>query len=233
MTVMKSPMVKDLPEAERPREKLLTRGAKALSNAELLAILLRTGTKEDSVMRVAEKLLIAYKSKGLSGISNLSPKEFSKVKGIGTVKAITVIAALELGMRLAEEPARQRIVIRSPKDVADYVMAHLRYENKEHFITMLLNTKNCVLATPVVSIGSLNASIVHPREVFTEAIKYSAAAMILVHNHPSGDPTPSKEDILITKKLVQAGEIMDISVLDHVIIGDSKYISVKEEGLIH
>lgn len=233
MNTVKPPMVKDLPASERPREKLLARGAKALSNAELLAILLRTGTREDSVMRVAEKLLIACKGQGLSGICGLSPQELSGIKGIGLVKAITVSAALELGLRLAEEPSRRKMVIHSPQDVADYVMPRLRYETKEHFLAMLLNTKNCVLATPVISIGSLNASIVHPREVFAEAIKYSAAAMVLVHNHPSGDPTPSREDILVTQKLMQAGEIMDIAVLDHIIIGDSKYISVKEKGLVH
>lgn len=232
MTQAKTLMVRDLPKEERPREKLLLKGAKSLSNAELLAILLRTGTKNDSVLQVAEKLLIHYQNNGLAGIWNLSPKEFSRIKGIGTVKAITVIAALELGMRLAEEPSKQRFVIRSPKDVADYVMPRLRYEKKEHFMVMLLNTKNHVLATPIISIGSLNASIVHPREVFREAIRYSAASVILIHNHPSGDPTPSQEDKLVTSKLVQAGTLMDIAVLDHIIIGDSKYISIKEEGMI-
>ena len=232
MTQAKTLMVRDLPKEERPREKLLLKGAKSLSNAELLAILLRTGTKNDSVLQVAEKLLIHYQNNGLAGIWNLSPKEFSRIKGIGTVKAITVIAALELGMRLAEEPYKQRFVIRSPKDVADYVMPRLRYEKKEHFMVMLLNTKNHVLATPIISIGSLNASIVHPREVFREAITYSAASVILIHNHPSGDPTPSQEDKLVTSKLVQAGTLMDITVLDHIIIGDSKYISIKEEGMI-
>jgi DNA repair protein RadC len=232
MTLAKPLMLKDLPNDERPREKLLTRGVQSLSNAELLAILLRTGTKEDSVMRVAEKLLIEYQANGLASIANLSPRDFSKIKGIGMVKAITVIAAMELGKRLATNPTNERYVIRSPKDVADYMMARLRYENKEYFISILLNTKNQVLASPTISIGSLNASIVHPREIFREAIHYAAASIILIHNHPSGDPNPSKEDLFVTEKLMKAGNLMDIAVLDHVIIGDNKYISLKESGII-
>lgn len=232
MTLAKPLMLKDLPNDERPREKLLTRGVQSLSNAELLAILLRTGTKEDSVMRVAEKLLSEYQANGLASIANLSPRDFSKIKGIGMVKAITVIAAMELGKRLATNPTNERYVIRSPRDVADYMMARLRYENKEYFISMLLNTKNQVLASPTISIGSLNASIVHPREIFREAIHYAAASIILIHNHPSGDPNPSKEDLFVTEKLMKAGTLMDIAVLDHVIIGDNKYISLKESGII-
>ncbi|MBP2633262.1 MAG: repair protein RadC [Firmicutes bacterium] len=232
MTLAKPLMIKDLPNDERPREKLLTRGVQSLSNAELLAILLRTGTKEDSVMRVAEKLLCEYQANGLASIANLSPRDFSKIKGIGMVKAITVIAAMELGKRLATNPTNERYVIRSPKDVADYMMARLRYENKEYFISILLNTKNQVLASPTISIGSLNASIVHPREIFREAIQYAAASIILIHNHPSGDPNPSKEDLFVTEKLTKAGNLMDIAVLDHVIIGDNKYISLKENGII-
>ena len=232
MTLAKPLMLKDLPNDERPREKLLTRGVQSLSNAELLAILLRTGTKEDSVMRVAEKLLSEYQANGLASIANLSPRDFSKIKGIGMVKAITVIAAMELGKRLATNPTNERYVIRSPRDVADYMMARLRYENKEYFISILLNTKNQVLASPTISIGSLNASIVHPREIFREAIHYAAASIILIHNHPSGDPNPSKEDLFVTEKLMKAGTLMDIAVLDHVIIGDNKYISLKESGII-
>lgn len=232
MTLTKPLMLKDLPNDERPREKLLTRGVQSLSNAELLAILLRTGTKEDSVMRVAEKLLSEYHTNGLASIANLSPLDFSKIKGIGVVKAITVIAAIELGKRLATNPTNERYVIRSPKDVADYMMARLRYENKEYFISMLLNTKNHVLASPIVSVGSLNASIVHPREIFREAIHYAAASIILIHNHPSGDPSPSKEDLFVTEKLIKAGNLMDIAVLDHVIIGDNTYISLKENGIV-
>lgn len=229
---MKELMVRDLPDMERPREKLLLKGAQSLSDAELLAILLRTGTREDSVIRVAEKLLSVYKNESLGEFANLSVNDFSKIKGIGKVKAITVLAALELGKRLAEAPSIERKKITSPQDVVNYFMPRFRYEKKEHFIVVLLDTKNHILATPVISVGCLNSSIVHPREVFREAIVHFAAAMILVHNHPSGDPTPSKEDIHVTHKLIEAGGLMDIKVIDHIIIGDNCYISLKEERVI-
>ena len=229
---MKELMVRDLPDMERPREKLLLKGAQSLSDAELLAILLRTGTKEDSVIRVAEKLLSVYKNESLGEFANLSVNDFSKIKGIGKVKAITVLAALELGKRLAEAPSIERKKITSPQDVVNYFMPRFRYEKKEHFIVVKKKKKNHILATPVISVGCLNSSIVHPREVFREAIVHFAAAMILVHNHPSGDPTPSKEDIHVTHKLIEAGGLMDIKVIDHIIIGDNCYISLKEERVI-
>ena len=226
-------MIKELPQEERPREKMLTNGAQTLSNSELLAILLRSGTKNDSVLRVAERLLKKYEELGVAGLANLGPQELSKIKGIGPVKAVTIVAAIELGKRLSSLASADKPVIRAPGDVANLLMARLRYEPREHFIIVLLSTKNHVLATPTISIGSLNASIVHPRELFREAINHSAAAVILVHNHPSGDPTPSSEDILLTRKLVDAGKILEIHVLDHIIIGDNKYVSLKEKGIIN
>ncbi|EAX48113.1 DNA repair protein RadC [Thermosinus carboxydivorans Nor1] len=230
-TTLDKPLtLKELPEEERPREKLLAKGPAALSNVELLAILLRTGTKNQSVMRLAEGLLAMQD--GLAKVSRLTAQELSKIKGIGAAKAVTLVAAMELGKRLASLEAMQRAVIRSPQDIRDLMMPRLRYETKEHFVALLLSTKNHVLAMPVISVGSLNASLVHPRELFREAINHSAAAVILVHNHPSGDPTPSREDIEITGKMVQAGEILGIAVLDHVIIGDGKYVSLKEKGII-
>ncbi|WP_371368575.1 hypothetical protein SRRS_21030 [Sporomusa rhizae] len=222
-------MMKELPETERPREKMLEKGVKSLSNAELLAILLRTGTKNLPVNRLAEQLLVKYE---LAALGNISPQELSKTSGIGLVKAVTVLAGIELGFRLSRKEPEERPVIKSPSDAACLMMAELRYQTKEHFIALLLSTKNHVIARAMVSVGSLNASIVHPRELFREAICYSAAAVILVHNHPSGDPTPSQEDISLTKQLVEAGNILNISVLDHVIIGDGKYVSFKEKGII-
>jgi DNA repair protein RadC len=232
MNGIKPLMLKDLPEEERPREKLLNKGAQTLSNAELLAILLRTGTSRDSVLRVAEKVMAMYENMGLSALATVSPQELSKVRGIGKAKAVTVTAAIELGKRMACFTADERPIVRSPQDVAGLLMGRFRYEQKEHFIAVLLSTKHHVLAMPVISIGSLNASIVHPRELFREAIQCSAAAVILVHNHPSGDPTPSTEDVLLTKKMVESGRILDISVLDHLILGDNKYVSLKEKGII-
>ena len=226
-------MVRDLPPEERPREKLLLCGAAALSNAELLAILLHSGTKKKSVLCIAEEILAHIKEKGLSGMVHISVPELAKIDGIGRVKAATLQAAIELGRRLSIQQAARIEVINGPADVAHYAMPRYRFEQKEHFAVLLLDTKNHVLGMPDVSVGSLSASIVHPREVFRAAIDYAAAAMILLHNHPSGDPTPSKEDIAVTSRLVKAGKIMDIPVLDHVVLGHERFTSLKEKGLIH
>jgi len=225
-------MIKELPQGERPREKILAQGVQTLSNAELLAILLRTGTKNDSALRIAERLLKKYEELGVAGLASIGPQELIKIKGIGPVKAVTLVSAIELGKRLNGLASATKPIIRAPGDVAELLMARLRYEPREHFLLVLLSTKNHVLGTPTISIGSLNASIVHPREVFRAAINHSAAAVILVHNHPSGDPSPSPEDIALTRKFVDVGKIIEIHVLDHLIIGDNKYVSLKEKGII-
>ncbi|EGO64412.1 RadC family protein [Acetonema longum] len=222
--------IKELPEEARPRERLLSFGPQSLSSAELLAILIRTGTPQESALRIAEKMLKQYD--GVSGLSGVTPQELSRMKGVGAAKAVSIIAALEIGKRLSTATPHDRPVIRHPGDAADLLMPRLRYETKEHFIAILLSTKNHVLATPTVSIGSLNASVAHPRELFREVINYAAAAVIVAHNHPSGDPSPSKEDIALTRKLVEIGQLIEIPVLDHVIIGDGKYVSMKEKGII-
>ena len=226
-------MVRDLPPEERPREKLLLYGAAALSNAELLAILLRSGTRKKSVLRIAEEILAHIKEQGLAGMVHISVPELAKIDGVGRVKAATLQAAIELGRRLAVQQAAKIEIIHGPEDVAHYAMPRYRFEQKEHFAVLLLNTKNHVLGMPEVSVGSLSASVVHPREVFRAAIDYAAASMILLHNHPSGDPTPSREDIAVTERLVKAGKIMDIPVLDHVVLGNERFTSFKEKGLIH
>ncbi|MEX5284595.1 DNA repair protein RadC [Selenomonas sputigena] len=225
-------MVRDLPKEERPREKLLAAGAAALSNTELLAVLLRTGVREGSVLRVAEEVLTLYREKGILAIAQMGARELSAIKGVGPAKAATILAAVELGRRLAMKEAARRMIVHGPADAAHYAMPRLRFESKEHFAVLLLNTKNHVLAMPVISVGTLSASIVHPREVFQAAISHAAASMILVHNHPSGDPTPSSEDIAVTRRMVEAGKVMDIPVLDHIILGDDKFISLKEKGMI-
>ncbi|MGL5269034.1 MAG: RadC family protein [Selenomonadaceae bacterium] len=230
--MMKATMVRDLPQAERPREKLLSEGSRALTNAELLAILLRTGTKEESVLHLAERILSRFKEQGIASLVNVSSLELSEIKGIGPAKALTILAAIEFGRRIGTKAAEQRQTIQGPEDVAAYAMPRLRYQTKEYFLVLLLNMKNQVLSLQTISVGSLSASIVHPREVFQAALRQSAAAVILIHNHPSGDPSPSQEDIAITDRLVQAGKLMDIPVLDHVVIGDNKYISLKEKGMV-
>ena len=225
-------MVRDLPEEERPREKLIRQGAASLSDTELLAILLRTGTSSVSVLHLAEEVLAKYLDKGLVSIMNISPQEIASVHGVGLAKAATIVAAVELGRRLSTRAAQKLEKIEGPEDVARYALPLLRYEQKEHFLVMLLDVRNRVLAMPTVSIGSLTASVAHPREIFREAIRYSAANMILIHNHPSGDSTPSREDIRITKQMMKAGEIMGIPVLDHVIIAGDGFLSLKEANCL-
>ncbi|MBO8137256.1 MAG: DNA repair protein RadC [Desulfotomaculum sp.] len=209
---------------------MLRNGAASLSNVELLAILLRTGTKNMSAVNLAEHLLAEFKD--LPGLLSATVEELSSVKGVGPVKAVQIKAALELSKRLALSPAAKRATIQSPDDAAALVMENMRYLDREHFCILLLNTKNQVLAVETISVGTLNSSLVHPRELFKVAVKRSAAALILLHNHPSGDPTPSREDINITKRIIESGKILGISVLDHLVIGDNKYTSLKAEGLI-
>ena len=220
-------MVRDLPREARPREKLLQHGASSLSDTELLAILLRTGTTAQSVLHLAEAVLVKYRDKGLTAIVHMAD-----ISGIGPAKAATILAAVELGRRLSSRAAAQQTTIHGPEDVAAYAMPLFRYELKEHFAVMLLDIRNHVIAMPVISIGSLTSSVVHPREVFREAIQRSAAALILLHNHPSGDPNASEEDLAITRQLVRAGKLMDIPVLDHVILGDGRFLSLKEAGKV-
>ena len=225
-------MVRDLPAEERPREKLIQRGAASLSDTELLAILLRTGTSSVSVLHLAEEVLAKYQDKGLVSIMNISPQEIASIHGVGLAKAATIVAAVELGRRLSTRAAQKLEKIEGPEDVARYASPLLRFEQKEHFLVMLLDVRNRVLAMPTISIGSLTASVAHPREIFREAIRYSAANMILIHNHPSGDPTPSREDIQITKQMMKAGEIMGIPVLDHVVVAGDNFLSLKEANCL-
>jgi DNA repair protein RadC len=222
--------IKDLPLEERPREKLKKLGAGALSNAELLAILLRTGVQNESAVHLAARLL--SRSGGLRALPDISLEEMEEIKGVGPVKAVLIKAALELGRRLATTPRGEAGSITNPRQAAELFMEELRYEKKEHFKVLLLNTKNHVIAKEEVSVGSLNASIVHPREIFNTPLRKSAASVILVHNHPSGDPSPSQEDLEVTRRLVDAGNILGIAVRDHLIIGDGCFFSFKEKGLL-
>ena len=225
-------MVRDLPKEVRPREKLLQYGASALSDIELLAILLRTGTTSKSVLHLAEDVLAQYKDKGIAAIMHISPQEIASIHGIGLAKAATVVAAVELGRRLSERAARTLEKVEGPEDVARYVIPSLRFEQKEHFLAMFLDIRNRILTLSTISVGSLTSSIAHPREVFREAIRYSAASVILVHNHPSGDPAPSREDIQLTKQMMKAGEIMGIPVLDHVVVAGDNFVSLKEANCL-
>jgi DNA repair protein RadC len=223
-------LIRDMPVELRPRERLLKEGPQYLSEIELLAIMLRTGSAKVSAMDLAATIL--GRCGGLKQLLDVSVEELGAFKGIGPAKTAQVLAALELGRRVAMATAWDRPSIRSPESVAALVMEEMRHLDREHFGVLLLNTKNQVLGREVISIGTLNSSAVHPREVFKVAIRRSAAGVILFHNHPSGDPTPSEQDIAVTKRLVEAGDIIGISVLDHLIIGDNRFTSFKAKGLM-
>lgn len=222
--------VHDLPLSERPRERLLKLGTEALSVQELLALVLGRGTKGESVVLTAQKLLSNFGN--LKNIASASVEELTQIKGIGLAKATQLKAALELGKRLEEQSTdTNKLTVRSPEDAVKAVRNKLKGKKREHFIALSLDTRNHLIGIHTISIGSLDSSIVHPREVFKEAITSSAASVIFVHNHPSGDPTPSDDDIKLTKRLVDVGEIMGIEVLDHIIICDTCYSSMKSRGV--
>ncbi|MDQ0481435.1 DNA repair protein RadC [Alkalihalobacillus hemicentroti] len=229
--MLKTPlMIRDYPEEERPRERLMKDGPETLSNQELLAIILRTGTKKESVLQLSYRIIQNFE--GLKLLKDASIEELTSLNGVGTAKAVQLIAAMELGRRVSRLQLEERYTIRSPEDGANYVMEDMRFLSQEHFVCLYLNTKNQVLHRQTVFVGSLNASIVHPREVFREAFRRSAASLICFHNHPSGDPTPSREDIEVTKRLAECGKMLGIDMLDHIIIGDQKFISLKEKGYV-
>ncbi|MFC4356016.1 DNA repair protein RadC [Chryseomicrobium palamuruense] len=221
-------LIRDVNRDDRPRERLIQQGPQSLSNQELIAILLRTGTKETSVLSLSNEILKYFER--IHHLKNATIEELTQIKGVGTVKAVQLLAAVEFGRRLAVQDAQDRVTVRSPKDAADYIKHDLHHLMQEHFVLLFLNVKNQIIHKQTIFIGGLSASIVHPREVFREAIKKSCASIIAVHNHPSGNPTPSPEDIAVTKRLKDAGEIMGIELLDHLIIGDHQFISLKEKG---
>jgi DNA repair protein RadC len=223
--------IKDLPLSERPREKLCKYGVNSLSNAELIATIIRTGHKEDTAIDLANKLL-SMDASGISYLSCVTIEELTSIKGIGNCKAAQILAAIELGKRISSRGGEDKIKVDSPTVLAELLMEEMRYLKKEHFRVAILDTKNQIISIESISVGNLNASIVHPREVFNIAIKKSANSIILIHNHPSGDVTPSTEDINITHRLIDAGNIIGIKVLDHIIIGDNKFISFKQRNII-
>lgn len=223
-------LIRDYPKDDRPRERLIKEGPSSLSTQELLAIVLRTGTKNESVLQISNQLL--HKFDGLRLLMNASIEEISNINGIGEAKATQLLASFELGKRINRLQYEDRFVVKSPDDCAKFMMDEMRFLEQEHFICLYLNTKNQIIARETIFKGSLNASIVHPREVFKEAFRRSASSIICLHNHPSGDPTPSREDIEVTKRLVECGKIIGIELLDHIIIGEHKYISLKEKGYV-
>jgi len=220
--------IKDLPKIERPREKLIAKGAENLKDSELLAILLRTGKTGKNVIEIASQILTKHSKKRLL---QMIYQDLVKISGIDSAKATTLLAAFELSKRALEVDDSNLPIISIPKDVVAQ-LTDLRHNKKEHFIALYLNARNQLVHKETISMGTLNANLVHPREVFEPALKHSAAGIMVAHNHPSGDPKPSEDDLEITKKLAEAGKMMGVELLDHVIIATNSHFSFKEEKLL-
>jgi DNA repair protein RadC len=225
-----SPRIHELPASERPRERLLRLRADALSTAELLGVVLGSGAAGRSAVDVAAQLLAAHDG-SLRRLSVAEPQGLERTAGVGPARAAAVAAALALGRRLAAEPAREAHRIRGPRDVFGRLGPLLRDRRQEEFWVLHLDTQNRILIERCLTIGLLNSSLVHPREVFAPAIAAGAASLILVHNHPSGDPEPSPEDIAVTRQLVESGRLLGIPVRDHIVLGDGAFVSLQERGL--
>lgn len=222
--------VRDLPRQERPRERLQKFGPEALSAQELLALVIGRGIPKKSVMSIAQELLVRFGN--VRAISHATIEELSQIKGIGLAKAAQLKACFELGKREELEPELKNFNIKDPESVVKAIRASIKDKAKEHFKLILLNPRNKIIGISTISIGTLNASLVHPREVFKDAIMHSAASVVLAHNHPSGDPEPSEDDLTITKRLIEAGKILGIEVMDHIIIAKNGFFSFKEKGLV-
>ncbi len=223
--------VKELPVSERPYEKCEKYGTGALSDAELLAVILRTGTKQRRAIDLAVSIL-NYPSAhtGLKGLNYLTIKELTQIKGVGRVKAIELLCLTEITKRMSKEVQQEKLRLITPQTVADYYMQDLRHLTIEQVVLLMLDSKNKLIKDMIISEGTVNTSIMPIREIFVQAVKYEAVNIILMHNHPSGDPTPSAEDLRVTKRLSEAGGLIGITLMDHIIIGDNRYISLKEQG---
>lgn len=226
--------MKELPESERPYEKCLNYGPGVLSDAELLAVILRCGSVGSTSLELSTELLRQLDSRGGLGAlsSSVTVEELCCVRGIGRVKAVQLLAIGELSRRIARQSARNAVHLDSPSSIAAYFMEDMRHLDREEVRAAFFNTKNRLLSTAVLTRGTVNASLVTPREVFMEAMKHQAVYIVLLHNHPSGDPTPSRDDYLLTERMMHAGRLMEIALADHIVIGDNCYVSFKERGFI-
>lgn len=223
-------LIKEIPNKERPRERFVSVGPELMLDYELIAIILRTGSKDESVLELSKKVL--YNTKTLKELSNKTIDELTCIKGIGPSKAIQLLTVFELGSRMYEESFKKRIKVSNPESVYLYLKNKLELKTQENLIGLFINTKGELIKKETIFVGSLNMSVIHPREIFKEAVKVSAASVVIAHNHPSGDPSPSSQDIEITKRLHQSGQMMDIEVLDHIIIGQNRYFSFKEHKML-
>lgn len=224
----------DLPAQERPYERCFQSGPEVLTDAELLAVIIRTGAKGERSLDLARKVLQLSKScNGILGIHHSSIEELMQIKGVGKVKAVQLKCVAELAKRLSRASARERLSFQEPDSIASYYMEELRHEEQEKLLLLMLNTKGSLIRDKVMSTGTVNASLVSPREIFIEALRYNAVFVILVHNHPSGDASPSREDIHLTERVRQCGMLLGIELMDHIIIGDNEYVSFREKGIFN
>ena len=224
--------MREMPKDERPYENCARLGADSLSDVELLAVLLRTGTQGENAVDLARRVLYHAGENGILGIHQFNVERLKKIKGIGQVKAIQISCISELAKRLSKASYEETVCFTKPKTIAQYYMEDLRHEKQEHMKLLMLNSKAKLLGETNISKGTVNASLITPRELFIEALQKNAVSIIILHNHPSGDPTPSREDMLTTKRILDAGALIGIDLLDHIIIGNNCYMSFREEGML-
>ncbi len=225
--------MKELPVQERPYERCLKRGPEALADAELLSVIIRTGAQGESSLDLARKVLaLGRAGEGVSTILHLSVPELCALKGIGKIKAVQIQCVGELSKRIAQSSREKELVLNSPGSIASYYMERMRHQEQEDMVAVFFDTKNHLLKDMLLTRGTVNSSLVSPREIFIEALRYHAVYVVLLHNHPSGNPEPSKDDMLVTQRIEQSGAMLGIRLIDHIIIGDNKYISFKERGLL-
>ncbi|MCI9074261.1 MAG: DNA repair protein RadC [Dorea sp.] len=224
--------MKTLPELERPYEKCERLGAGSLSDAELLAVLLRTGSRGENVLDLSRRILYYAGEDGILGIHHFTIERLKRMKGIGRVKAVQMVCISELTKRLAKARACEMLQFTCPASIAKYYMEDMRHERQEVMKLLMLNSKSRLIGESDISKGTVNASLITPRELFIEALQKNAVSIIILHNHPSGDPSPSREDRLITERIRQAGDLIGIELLDHIVIGNNCYISFSEQGLL-
>lgn len=223
--------IKCIPKSERPYEKCLSQGAESLSDAELLAVILRTGSRGESALDLSRKVLAqSTGGSGLLGIYHMSVSDLTQMKGLGTVKAVQLKCVAELSKRIARATFSEGVSFKSPKIVAEYYMEELRHQEQEVLVLVMLNSKGRLIRDQIISKGTVRASLISPREIFIEAMKQQAVSILLLHNHPSGIPDPSQEDILLTLRVKRAGDMLGIELLDHIIIGDRQAVSMREQG---
>ena len=226
-------LISDIPEEERPYERCRESGPRVLSDSELLAVILRTGSQGESSIALARRILQSTGSyMGIAGICSLSGRDLEKIHGIGKAKAAQIQCVAELSRRIAMSAAEERLLFSSPKTVADYYMETVRHEKKEKVLLVMLDAKGRSIRDLELSSGTATSSLASPRDIFIEALRYEAVNIMLLHNHPSGDPTPSRDDIRLTKHLWQIGKILEIPLIDHIVIGDCRYVSFREEGML-